>query len=287
MSLHKFNYTKMSATGNDFLFLNLLDLNTSGALKNQLNKREQLARKMCDRHFGLGADGLVFVEKDPSEKCDLKWDFYNSDGSTAEMCGNAARCMARYAPFKNLAPNKFSFLTAAGPILAESHQETASVTMTPPSEFKDQTFMEYRQYYSQQIESGEEGLYYFQVDTGVPHVVINVQFLVQDQQTKEVAEFFQDHQLFQPQSTNVTFYSILYPDEIHSMTFERGVRDFTLSCGTGAVASAYIHYLSTQKNKIRVNVPGGTLYVDFSNVNQPILSGPATFVAEMTTYNED
>jgi len=211
-------FYKMSGSGNDFIIIDNRDLSLN------VGDLPTFARKVCARKISVGADGLFLIE--PSNTIDFKWQFFNSDGSMAEMCGNGSRCVARYAYLKGIAGKKMSFETLAGIISAEVNDDVVKVRLTDPSPvlsigvliFDDCQFA---------LDS---------VDTGVPHAVTFVDNL----ETCTVFEWgrkIRRHELFQPRGANVNFAMVIDRHKIRVRTYERGVEDETLACGTGDVAS--------------------------------------------------
>jgi len=182
------------------------------------------ARKICARKISVGADGLFLIE--PSRTADFKWQFFNSDGSMAEMCGNGSRCVARYAYLKGIAPNKMSFETLAGIISAEVKNDVVKVKLTDPSPVKS----------IGKLTFDDCQFALDSVDTGVPHAVT----FVDNPETCKVFEWgrkIRRHEFFQPRGTNANFATIIDRNKMRVRTYERGVEDETLACGTGVVAS--------------------------------------------------
>lgn len=211
-------FYKMSGSGNDFIVIDNRDLSLD------VGDIGDFVRKVCRRKLSVGADGLFLIE--PSDRADFKWQFYNSDGSMAEMCGNGSRCVARYAYAKGIAGRKMSFETLAGIIGAEVNGDTVKVRLTDPSP----------------VDSGQElgvdGRIFIldSVNTGVPHAVA----FVDDPESFAVSEWgrkIRFHQHFAPRGTNADFTAVLGRQKIRVRTYERGVEDETLACGTGMVAS--------------------------------------------------
>lgn len=240
---------KMQATGNDFLVLDLADAMAAGSIPPLFFKkpRAHWARVFCDRHFGLGADGFVVLEKDTVQKNLVRWDFYNADGSAAEMCGNAARCVGRHLLEQNAASTEVDFLARVGIVSVKNtglntFEATWPVQLGPPQPLGNGLF----------------------VNTGVPHQVITVGSLSDRDMLKKTALLERARSEFQKDGTNVTFYRSIDPTSIEAVTFERGVNDFTLSCGTGAIAAAWVHIHNTENKTCQVTVPGGNLTVRFT-----------------------
>jgi diaminopimelate epimerase len=265
------SFAKATATGNDFIFMDAREPNFDQQLTMALGTtdRPQAVRRLCERHFGAGADGVVFLEPPSSTGVDVSWDFYNNDGSTAEMCGNAARCFALYAHSLKVTQNNLRFATLAGTISASVLADgLVEVTMTTPQLLHLQhTFA-----------SGHLGDL---IDSGVPHIVLKVPVLKIDEAMRKQAQQLRFDAIAGVAGANVTFYQILEGQRIRSTTFERGVEDFTLSCGTGAVAAAvaFVQQLADRSTKmewITVEVPGGMVEVGLDmTCTSARLRGPA------------
>lgn len=229
-------FTKFAAAGNDFVLIDPARSRPPAAAL------PQLARAICDRKFGAGADGLLVVER--SSKAKAKMRIFNSDGSEAEMCGNGARCFAHYLSSKmGKNPAQFSFETLAGLIKANVRGSIVKVQLTDPRGLKEDMV----------VDVFGRTLSVNFVDTGVPHAVIFVQGLAAlDVNTLGRAVRF--HPKFAPKGTNVDFVEAEAPDRIQVRTYERGVEAETLACGTGSVASALITARKTVSNVTKINV---------------------------------
>jgi diaminopimelate epimerase len=195
--------TKYSASGNDFVIFHTF----------KEIDRSDMAKSLCDRHEGIGADGLVVVL--PDSQNDFRWQFYNSDGSEANMCGNASRAVAHFAYNNGLADKNMKFLTGAGEISASVEGDIVESELTKPIVIKD--------------EFEEEGFTWWIVDTGVPHIVTIVDDL--DSYDKELAS-----RMRYKYNVNVNFAKV-DGEFLRVRTYERGVEDETLACGTGMAAS--------------------------------------------------
>jgi diaminopimelate epimerase len=262
-------FTKMNGAGNDFVLID----NRARAV--QL-AREQVVR-ICDRHRGVGADGLILLVPPSSGKADWAWEFYNSDGSTGEMCGNGARCFARFVQQRVGLDRDFTFETEAGIILAHFEGDRVRVNLTEPANLQLGQKL--------QLKDGPQTVH--SINTGVPHAVL----FVPDAHKAMVLQLgpeIRRHAHFSPKGTNVNFVQVLGPNYIRVRTFERGVEGETLACGTGVTASALIaarvHHFSSP---VRVQVQGGDqLEVDFrehdDRFSDVCLTGPAEFVFEGT-----
>jgi len=263
----KLKFWKMSGAGNDFVCID----NRRGQIK--LNKR-QVAR-LCHRQFGVGADGLLSIETPRATvDADFVMGYYNSDGGRAEMCGNGARCFARFVQKVTGTRKKvLRFATPAGMIQARFFGDQVRVDLTPPAggeigiRLKDMPNLPPVHY----------------VDTGVPHLVVPVQ----DVQSVDVAGMgrkLRFHQRFAPRGVNVNFMEVSKPGMIRIRTYERGVEAETLACGTGMAACAWAaSQLHAFPSPIRVRVQSGaSLKVYFDKTGDAPenlkLHGPAEFV---------
>jgi diaminopimelate epimerase len=263
----RLDFVKMNGAGNDFVLVD----NRAGQIK---LTTEQIVR-LCDRHRGVGADGVMLLVAARTGKADWAWDFFNSDGSAAEMCGNGARCFARYVQRATGRNNDFTFETAAGNIAASFQGERVTVNLTRPKDLK----------LNQSVPLSTGGATIHSLNTGVPHAVL----FVPDADKAMVMELGQEvrrHAHFGPRGTNVNFVQVLGSNHIRVRTFERGVEGETLACGTGVSAAAMI---SSRVHKftspVKVQVQGGdALEVSFTDQNGEFdnvrLSGPADFVFE-------
>jgi len=254
----------MNGAGNDFILLD----NRAGNIR--LN-RDQIIR-LCDRHRGIGADGIIILVPSRSGNADWAWDFYNSDGSTGEMCGNGARCFARFVQQTVGLNRDFTFETEAGIITATFNGERATVNLTKPKDLKlNQTVS---------LSTGNSTIH--SLNTGVPHAVLYVPDADKAMVTSLGSEI-RRHAHFGPRGTNVNFVQVLGPNHIRVRTFERGVEGETLACGTGVCASAMISArVHRFTSPVNVQVQGGdTLEVSFKDNGEfedIRLSGPADFV---------
>jgi diaminopimelate epimerase len=260
-------FTKMSGAGNDFV---LIDARKSKVVLTP----DQIVR-ICDRHQGVGADGLMLWVPSTSGKTEWAWQFYNNDGSEGEMCGNGARCFARFVKKSTTANGTLSFETGAGIITAEFDQDRVTVNLTPPRDLKTNEKL--------MLSTGEETVH--SVNTGVPHAVLFVKDADLAMVTKLGPEI-RRHAHFAPRGTNVNFVQLLGPNRIRVRTYERGVEAETLACGTGVTASALIAArLHGFKSPVKVQVKSGAeLEVQFQqsgeSFQQVKLSGPAEFIFE-------
>lgn len=238
---------KTQATGNDFLILDGMKY-----VVPQKAARPQLAKKFCHRFYGFGADGFLVLEKQTDG---VHWDFYNSDGSSADMCGNAARAVAQYLMGADPS-DSVEFFTSVGKVSAtkQTGEEIEVRFPIPHVPVKN-------------LESHAAVL----INTGVLHAVVKVGGLQDAEVLRKIGLEIKSQ--YKQNGINVTFYSPSDKQKMAATTFERGVEDFTLSCGTGALAAARVH-LGLRDGTCEVNVPGGRLHVTFEG-NQAILRGEA------------
>jgi len=261
-------FTKMNGAGNDFVLLDnrAKDLSLTTA---------QIAR-LCDRHRGVGADGVLILER-PRNGADFRMRYYNADGGEAEMCGNGARCFARFADRTAGPLKQLTFETAAGTIGAQLTGELVTLQMSQPNDLR----------LGLEVAMGEEKISAAYIDSGVPHVVLPVAN-VDQVDIRSLGAALRHHPMFAPRGANANFSERRGPRTIVIRTFERGVEDETLACGTGVVASALIFAANENvTGPIDVLVRGGdTLQVDFSRegnrFSNVTLTGPADFVFDGT-----
>lgn len=221
-------FMKLSGSGNDFILVD----NRRGIVDGQ--RAGALAAKVCAHRLSVGGDGLILIER--SRKVDFRWRLFNADGSEAEFSGNGARCAARFAYLKKIAPKRMTFLTLAGMIEAEmvatapgKKPEAVKVRFPDPKGL--------RLHLNVTVNGTTRPAHF--LDTGVPQCV----YLVDDPDTTDIVGIGRPtryHDLFKPAGTNVNFIKVLDPHRIRIRTYERGVEDETLACGTGSIASALL-----------------------------------------------
>ncbi len=255
----------MSGAGNDFVMID----NRKRKLR---LSRVQIA-KICDRHFGVGADGLLLA-KDGPKGVDYTMEYYNADGSLADMCGNGARCFARFVQhFKKSTKRQVTFMTGAGLIEARFSGSEVSINMTAPHSL--QTLIK--------VPTTTGNWTTHSLNTGVPHAVCFVT-KVEAIDIKQLGSEIRHHSLFKPKGTNVNFAQVTGPNSITVRTYERGVEGETLACGTGVVACAILaHALEGVAKPVKVTVrSGAVMTVDFNQKGQvysdPTLKGPASVI---------
>ncbi|MGO8931070.1 MAG: diaminopimelate epimerase [Limisphaerales bacterium] len=260
-------FTKMNGAGNDFVLID-------NRARKMMLSRDQVVR-LCDRHRGVGADGVLLLVPPASEKADWAWEFYNSDGSTGEMCGNGARCFARFVQKLTGLTRGFSFETEAGVIKATFQGHRVTVSLTPPKDLR----------LNEQVALTVGTQTVHSLNTGVPHAVLFVPD-ADRAMVQQLGPEIRRHAHFGPKGTNVNFVQRLGPNHIRVRTFERGVEGETLACGTGVTASALVAArLHGFTSPVKVQVQGGEeLEVSFREDHGEFadvrLSGPAEFVFE-------
>lgn len=224
------------------------------------SKMKEITINACKKNL---ADGFIFLSKTSSKDTnnEYKWFFYNNDGSDAEMCGNATRCVGFYiknilkSPLKN-----WNLLTAAGSIEIEFvEKEKYKITMTSIQELKSKL-----------------GFY---CDTGVPHLVIEKTKIIADENIKFDARKLREHPDFYPRGTNVTYVTLGNDKtKVKAVSYERGVEDFTAACGTGAMAAAFFNLTKRAVEQTQVEMPGGTLMMNLTDLKKPTMTGPAVLL---------
>jgi len=248
-------FYKYQAAGNDFILIN--------EMEHALNLSESQIEKLCDRRFGIGADGLIFLR--PSTRFDFTMVYHNSDGKLASMCGNGGRSIVRFAADLGLITDRCRFDAVDGAHSAKITKEQVKLKMIDvniPQKSNNQLFQ-----------------------TGSPHYVEEVTYLSDFNVVREGRKIRFDNR-FEPSGCNVNFIEAVSPTEIHQRTYERGVEDETLACGTGAVAGAVFQAIKHKldQTEIIVHMRGGDLSVSLQrNQNQFVniwLSGPANYVFE-------
>ena len=267
-------FTKMHGAGNDFVILDNRNSEIDEA------RYSLLAETLCRRKLSLGADGLIIILP-PQKDGDYAMRFYNSDGSLGEMCGNGARCVARYGHDHGLAGDVQRIETTAGLVIGERIEETLyRVRLNDPSRIVSDVAVQWKE---SVLHCGYAEL----GDPGIPHAVLrmNEWETMEESALRELGAFLRHHPSF-PHGANVTFWRPLGRNHVKAVTYERGVEDFTLACGTGAGSTASILRITgvAEDAPIQLDFPGGTLQVSLTLENDTVsdiyLTGPAVTVAE-------
>jgi diaminopimelate epimerase len=258
------NFSKLTAAGNDFVLIDN---------RNDIIPKENyqfLAKKLCDRKYSIGADGLILLEN--SENKDFKMKYLNSDGSHACMCGNGGRSVARFAYDLGLVSSKMVFETDAGVINAEIlSQNIVKLDLYTPKGLKQNI----------ELQVKDKNFNVDFINTGVPHVVV----FVDDVESVDVFKYgrlIRNNGIFSPQGTNVNFVQVLGKNKLSVRTYERGVEGETLACGTGITASGIISVLKGfVKSPVKIVSRGGDeLSVSFDvdsnlQISNVVLEGSA------------
>ncbi len=264
-----FFFTKMQATGNDFIILNYLNEKLEYSYK-------LLAEFMCNRHFGVGADGILILEK--SDKADFKMRIFNQDGSEAEMCGNGIRCFSKYVYEKKLINKKeFEIETLAGIKKVELAVEGNTVIQVAVNMGTPELSLEKIPVISKNEKINIDEYEIYPISIGNPHAVC-FSYDLDKIDIKKVGEKIENYKYF-PNKTNVEFVQIINPNLIKVRVWERGVGE-TLACGTGACAASVISELyKSTSSTLNVDLVGGKLKTKYEN-GEIKLIGPAEFVFE-------
>lgn len=269
------HFSKVHGQGNDFVLVN--------GFEEKIDNCSRMAIDICDRHFGIGADGLVLIL--PSIKADFRMQIFNSDGSEAEMCGNATRCVARYVYEYGLTTKtKITLETLAGiirPELVFQNGKIVSVRvdMGEPRLLRGEIPMTGNQSdhaVNYPIELGDTVFFATSVSMGNPHCVIFVD-RVEDINLAVIGPQIERYKIF-PQKTNVEFVQVLNKKELRMRVWERGA-GITMACGTGSCAVAVAAVLNNRTDrKILIHLDGGDLEVEWGTDNHVYMSGPAVEV---------
>jgi diaminopimelate epimerase len=272
-------FTKMQGLGNDFIIVD----NRKYSLSNeQLSK---LAARICTRKISLGADGLMAVAS--GEQSDFKMIFFNGDGSLGEMCGNGARCIVRYAYEKGVASREMTFETTAGVVrgvVEDKRLVTVGLNLPKVIRLDQNILVDGRTYLVDYIELG---------DPGVPHAMIAIEALDihNPDYLKSLAKALRFHKSFH-KGANINFYHKSY-SYVQAVTYERGVEDFTMACGTGVASLAVVLSLKKESTSepIKIQMPGGMLRITIHKQKDRIekleLTGETSMVAEGIILDED
>lgn len=254
--MNKIDFHKYQGTGNDFVLID--------DRKEQLaRKNSRLYRKWCDRKFGVGADGLIILRN--HERADFEMLYYNADGKPGSLCGNGSRCIVDF--YRNISKSRkknFSFVASDGIHHAKIHKQEIQIQMSIPHAPQ---------------KMGKDWV----IDTGSPHYIQFLRKLPDHQNAFDLGRSIRNSKHFKSKGINVNFVSVVNDRSLEIITYERGVENITLSCGTGVTAAAIAHLfrkkVKTGRFQIRTKNPGGILKVNcvFKNgqLNDLWLCGPA------------
>lgn len=277
--MQTFNFTKMQGAGNDYIYVN--------CFKEKLTDINALAKKVSDRHFGIGSDGLVLIC--PSDKADFKMDMYNSDGTQAEMCGNASRCVGKYVYDKGLTDKTTVTLeTLAGIKILDLNVVDGEVNSVRVNMGKPETnpknipiLSDKDKFLSESVEVMGKAYKVTGVSMGNPHAVTFIED-VDNLDIEKIGPHFENHQLF-PKRVNTEFAQIIDNRTIKMRVWERGAGE-TLACGTGACATLVASYMNGfTDNEADLILLGGTLHIKYDTAEDAVyMTGPAKFVFDGT-----
>lgn len=269
-------FTKMSGVGNDFILVD----NRAGIL-NEMGL-PVFASRVCTRRMSLGGDELMVIEP-PTSGGDFSMRTFNPDGTEVKMCGNASRCVARYAHARGIAGARMTIDTLGGPVYAwvEGDEVRVRLQLTSPIELDHALVAHEERYMAHTVQV-----------SGAPHAVLSMKDVAQasGDAIHRLGSAIRHHADF-PQGINVNFIQVVDRHTLWQRTFERGVEGETLACGTGAVASSVISALQGQVDTpVRLRVLGGELSVSFRRqgdaFDELFLGGGARFVAEGVLHPE-
>jgi len=269
----KIPFMKMSGSGNDFI---LIDHRAPFLEEDHLR---DFIQKACRRRISVGADGLILIER--SQQADFKWRYFNADGGEAEMCGNGGRCAARFAHLKGIAGPSLRFETLAGILSAQVDGKRVKLEMTKPFGLKlDETL----------LIDGKKQIF-SSINTGVPHAVLFVEDL-EGLDIVPIGKAIRFHSHFSPGGTNANFIRIDKGSQLSIRTYERGVEDETLACGTGAVASALVAaFKGLVKSPVSIKTRGGEVLsvhfeIEGSEVKRVFFEGDVHIIYEAEMWEE-
>ena len=274
-------FYKLNGAGNDFVVLSNMD----GAIPAEAYPA--LARALCRRRMSIGADGLMVLE--PSRSVDFRMAFFNADGSAGEMCGNGARCICRMGYELGLSGSTQRVESPSGIVIGQRlDQRRYRVRLTDPSLFVPQETVSAGgvEYACAYVELG---------DPGLPHAVVELPGLgdTSMEDLRPLGKRLRFHERF-PKGANVNFYELTAPDRAVLRTYERGVEDFTLACGTGSASTALTIARRAGREAMTVYLenPGGLLEVEVApqegaSLPALYLTGPTNIVAKGTVTDEE
>lgn len=258
--MSKFEFTKMHGAGNDFIMID--------DMKSVFDENPRLISALCEFHRGIGADGIILLR--PSEGTDFTMKYFNSDGSEAEMCGNGARCTAMFALERGIAGEKMTFSTGAGPVSAQVTGDLVKIGLEPVHSLR------------LGLEPADRRKAGFAV-SGVPHAAIMVDDAreLEGKSFVDMARKIRFDPLFEPAGTNVNIVTVKSAHNLVYRTYERGVEDETLACGTGAVGVSVIAaHMGIVSSPVSCETSGGDILetsfvLTADGAGQCTLTGPA------------
>ena len=276
-------FTKMQGAGNDFIVINNIEEKLPQA------QFAALARRLCTRRMSIGADGMMIVDA-PQNGGDYRMYFYNADGSLGEMCGNGARCIARYGYEKGLAGETQRVETTAGLVVGQRRDKRMyTVRLNDITKFAQDV--------TAKIDGKAVQCDYLELgDPGLPHAVVLLDgdCAMTQEALRELGRKLRANSAF-PKGANVNFCRVIGENEVEELTYERGVEDFTLACGTGtgSVVAALMRRGLFSGENTKVHVPGGELFITLNTdpqtqeITDIYLTGPTNIVAEGEVCDEE
>jgi len=268
------NFTKMHGLGNDFVVID--------AINQSINLTPEQIRFIADRHFGVGCDQLLLVQKPQTEQAEFQYRIYNADGGEVEQCGNGARCFARFVVEKGLTQNTEIPVETSSGLIVLTLEDNGGVTVNmgvpnfAPASLPFTADAESNEY---ELQTSLGSVSIAAVSMGNPHAVLQVED-VDNAAVETLGPEIENHPRF-PERVNVGFMQIVAKDEIRLRVYERGAAE-TLACGTGACAAVAAGIMQGKLAEcVKVSLPGGELVIRWSSANAPLfMSGPATRVFE-------
>ncbi len=272
-------FTKMHGCGNDYVYIN-------GFTQKIANEdKPDMVRFMSDRHFGIGGDGVIFIN--PSEEADFEMEMYNADGSRSEMCGNGIRCVAKFVYDKGMTQNKNISIISAGEVkyldltVENGKVSKVRVNMGTPILVPDQipVIADGQQVVNEPILVKDKEYYMTCVSMGNPHAVVFAED-VANMPLESIGPFFENHERF-PRRVNTEFVEVENRNTVFMRVWERGTGE-TLACGTGCCATAVACALNgLTEDTVMVKVLGGEILIEWDReANLVYMTGPATTVFE-------
>lgn len=270
-------FTKMQGCGNDYVYVN--------GFEEHITDKPEVVRKLSDRHFGIGGDGVIFIN--PSEEADFEMEMYNADGSRSEMCGNGIRCVAKYVYDKGLTDKTNISIISGGKVkylelsLKDGKAEMIRVNMGAPELLASNVpvISDNETVIDEEIKVQDTVYHMTCVSMGNPHAVVFMDD-VDNLAIEQIGPHFENHTRF-PNRTNTEFVKVLDRNTVQMRVWERGTGE-TLACGTGCCAVAAACVLNgLTENQVTVKVLGGELFIEWDReANLIYMTGPAKIVFE-------
>lgn len=273
---------KVQAAGNDFILIPVDEKHPQNSIYENKTVRQSIVERLCNRNFGIGADGLVFVFLNKNiygeQTCEFSWDFYNQDGSSAQMCGNAARAVVKYAVEKLSAKKSSCFYSLAGKISYQYNEDQICIGVESIKELLAPS----------QLVMEEKTFSYMILNTGVPHAVVEVEDFDNVLQMHHLVKQLRYPSSLDSAGANVSFFKQINENSIRSISFERGLENFSLACGTGAIATSYVFCKKQNIYSCVAKMPGGNVKLEFDkNYSSAKLIGEAQLVFECQFLHKD